>query len=163
MEFEKKPNFAFVEFRSFVRFIDKNQFYIKKLSSLFEESSIWFDDCICQKQGFKLFYYPELSTGLKNLYFRNNNFFCKKENKNHYKFATINCSWVDDLVFDWIIQNLEKKEISSRLDKYLSSRKKYTINILFFNLIKKILWLISQKKIYIKNKIKKLRFFKRHT
>ena len=157
IEFTKRPYLAFVEFRSFVRLIDKGNLHIKQLSSLFSEEGIWFDDCICQRQGFKLFYYPKLSTGLKDLYFRNNEFLCKKKDNMEFKFASINCSWVDNHVFNWVIINLETSgNIPNRLENYLIKNKRINLRILLINFFKRLNWNIFLTKSFFREFLRKI-------
>ena len=110
---------------------------------------------ICQKQEFKLFYYPKLSKGLKSLYYKKNDFFCQKENNKEYLFITINCSWVDDNVFIWVINKLNKsKNFSNKLLDYLLDSKEYNFLNMIKNNIKRIFWRISLAKILIKDYLK---------
>lgn len=101
------PHYALTEMRAFRHLISKQSLSIGHASDLATPLGYFFDDCICQPQGFEFKYsLPDLRK-TKNIYTQNGHFFCRQSISNPLilKAATINCSWMSLGFYQWIYQN----------------------------------------------------------
>lgn len=99
---EIHQNYAFTEMRAFDIFSKQSNFKGVHLECYFKD--LWFDDCIAQPNGFKTIYLP--FKRVKHVYVDTGGFYGIRQDKKVY-FVTINCSWVPDSIFSWILNNLQ--------------------------------------------------------
>lgn len=102
---EINPKHAFTEMWAFVNYKNSSSnLKTHRLSQLFLDENISFDDCICTADGFDFVYSESLKKKIKNYYSDGGSIYCNNDVGLPIKFCTVNCSWVDDRVFDWVFQ-----------------------------------------------------------
>jgi hypothetical protein len=105
-EFAPHPEFAFTEMAAFELFAAKARFRGCHLESAFE--GWWFDDCICQDDGFEMARLGWFGKPIKRIRFDGTAFLGKRLGSQR-RFAAINCSWVPTAVFGRILRCVEAR------------------------------------------------------
>ncbi len=96
---EIHPDYAFSEMRAFKKYCEVHGGGVH-LENYFD--GWWFDDCICQDDGFDMVRLRHVNKYLvKDIWFIGDGFYGCKNGK-VYRLAALNCSWVPLGVFDWI-------------------------------------------------------------
>ena len=95
---------AFTEMRAFVRFRQKSSVKTKHLAQLFAFSGVYFDDALCLCDDMEMTYLPFAAKRAKTLLGQNTNFFGFKGAKK-LRFATLNCSWLPETVYEAIFMH----------------------------------------------------------
>lgn len=107
---EMNPNFAFTEMRAFDLFSKQSHFNGVILESYFD--GVWFDDALAQGDGFETMRVPVCNQSVKKIECGNGEFYAYKNGKK-YVFGVLNCSWLPEAVYAWIVESFQKKSKSS--------------------------------------------------
>ncbi len=136
-EFDKHtPENAFTEMRAFTIHRRNNKIRSMPLSSAFRDLNIWFDDCICQEDGFETTWGDKINREIKNLYWDKGKLWANQIKINKaFTFATVNCSWTSELVFQWIASYQEELPLKK---KYIKDYLKFNKEEAILNILKKI-------------------------
>ena len=133
---DDKPENAFTEMRAFT--IHRKNKPIKSipLSSAFRDLDIWFDDCICQEDGFETIWGDKIDRKIKNLYWDRGRLWANKiKGGVPFNFATVNCSWTSELVFQWIAAN---QQVVQPKNKYIRDHLKFNKRERISKMVEKI-------------------------
>ena len=131
--------------RAFVIHRNKHDIKTLPLSSAFSDQNIWFDDCICQEDGFETVWGDKIKRKIKCLYWSKGKVWARQIEKNIvFEFATVNCSWTSESVFQWIAgyQQGELTSVKRTIRDHLKFNKLEKINDIINKAKKKIYRLI---------------------
>ena len=129
------PENAFTEMRAFLKYRENNRIKSVPLASAFQDLNIWFDNCICQEDGFESTWGDKINRKIKDLYWDKGKIWANEMKENvPFEFATVNCSWSSELVFQWI-DACQKG--SPPTHKYLRHQLKFNKPEIIAHIIKK--------------------------
>lgn len=102
------PDFAFTEMRAFDMYSKVTEYQGCHLEQAID--GWWFDDSICQDDGFEMNRLGSFGVLAKRVYFDGSRFYGRRWGE-RVDFAAINCSWVPTEVFDWILARVRRRVV----------------------------------------------------
>jgi hypothetical protein len=101
------PGYAFTEMRAFEMYSRITEYKGCHLEQVM--NGWWFDDCICQDDGFETKRLGIFGKPVKRVCFDGRRFYGYRA-AGRIDFAAINCSWVPTEVFDWILARVYRRQ-----------------------------------------------------
>jgi len=106
------PDFAFTEMRAFDMYSKVTGYQGCHLEQAI--NGWWFDDCICQDDGFAMKRLGHFGECVKRVHFDGSRFYGHRRGE-RVNYAAINCSWVPTEVFDWILNRVKRRVLDPSL------------------------------------------------
>jgi hypothetical protein len=97
---------GFTEMLAYSWFARDKNYHGPHLESLFD--GWWFDDCICQDDGFETARMNFVGRFIKRINFDGHAFWGRRDSQPR-RFATVNCSWVHETVFKFLLECVEQR------------------------------------------------------
>jgi hypothetical protein len=114
-----EPEAAFTEMASFDWFEKDRKIFGPHLEAQFD--GWWFDDVICQDDGFETARMNFVGRPIKRVEFDGQRFYGRRGDK-EVRFATLNCSWVPMTVFDFLLRCVEQRSEGKPLRQSLANK-----------------------------------------
>ncbi len=112
-----EPGGALTEIIAYIEFDKERKLNAPHLERVLE--GWWFDDCICQSHGLEMTRMNFVGRLVKEVEFDGNGFYGIRDGKRE-KFATINCSWVPNGIFAFILRCVESRSEGKLVPRSLS-------------------------------------------
>lgn len=108
------PGFAFTEMRAFLEYkknSGRNFLSLQKFNT-----SVVFDDCICQEHGYKMIEMP-FGRSVKAISFSNEICYVENNAGDAVRFVTLNLSWVPVHIFKWVYETRFREIVGPAYDE----------------------------------------------